>query len=1024
MTLISLMTQSPLMTEDPMMTTGSNRFASLIVSLGLIGLLFGPSMGCDDAAPTPPGGFQTPRSFSLAQGPVCMDILEPTPGAVRPDIRECDEGERGAIGLIANQSSDEISVVDMNRDMGGSPPRNPRLADLDPSTPAVNGVKVGRTPVDVAVSNGTTAYALSQSDRSLSVINLWVLDVLPESITFDSAPREVAVSPAMNGDDGQIVAALSNPSRLWVHPSVECDFGDRSPARPADGCDPVPSQADGESFELPGSVSDIDVGPAGERAWVTYSDANFASVIALTQQALDDLGGACIEGDAAPCEARRVGLTFDCSNGVDDDGDGQIDRADPQCYGPRGAESPDGIGRSATGNCSNGLDDDDDGLVDREDPDCLTSAGAEDEPIAEDPDLACNDGRDNDGDGAIDYPADPGCYGEVGRTERESEPTGFTSLSVGPFGAFVYAVDRANDQIIVVDAEHLELIDTFDAGGRDRTPFSNRLGIAVSPSPTAVEGTIDRSVVWRDPRPDVCDDDQCLHAIVRYSYGAFVASDDGYAYNINAMSTYCEVDADDTGIVDSDEFFFGSQALMDSPENRCVTVPDFPIDYDAQACTQLDDCLDCRAQGLSGLNCAASVCADFEATREACFGNRVTEGEDVRLAFNPEFEVQDALRTQSRLRGLGSCDTPTPLVDALRDRAGGGADTSCTSPLRPQPIDATTAGQDSEEDIVADILAGRFDRASLIEQSTARLASGEQIDADEQDALDVSLDPFEVAAQNLMTIDDQAVVDESWTVTYEGVLPDTRRSDAVVSADEPGVVSVAGLDMCAAGVEAGDRLTIRSEPVGTDGDVPEQCEGFVDEERGQALRTWTIDEVRPRELVLSVIEADGDAEDQPAFADELPSRECFAQGLRIEIRADDEWTVVGDRTGFVSQRKSVLGTCQPRFGAEHPRVGSRVETGELFEGPYLSFFLYPGAAEDGEPIEPVRSADDELAYRFGVQRAFQADRFRTTTLLPTEVVVTQGIPAGRFLIIPDPSQNLLYIRNLNLSGEQADFLLE
>lgn len=35
---------------------------------------------------------------------------------------------------------------------------------------------------------------------------------------------------------------------------------------------------------------------------------------------------------------------------------------------------------------------------------------------------ACNDGRDNDGDGLIDYPADPGCYGNGDRDEYNAPP--------------------------------------------------------------------------------------------------------------------------------------------------------------------------------------------------------------------------------------------------------------------------------------------------------------------------------------------------------------------------------------------------------------------------------------------------------------------------------------------------------------------------------------------------------------------------------------------------------------------------
>jgi hypothetical protein len=53
--------------------------------------------------------------------------------------------------------------------------------------------------------------------------------------------------------------------------------------------------------------------------------------------------------------------------------------------------------------CSNGEDDDGDGLVDHPaDPGCASALATNESP-------ACDDGTDNDGDGAVDHPADPDC---------------------------------------------------------------------------------------------------------------------------------------------------------------------------------------------------------------------------------------------------------------------------------------------------------------------------------------------------------------------------------------------------------------------------------------------------------------------------------------------------------------------------------------------------------------------------------------------------------------------------------------
>jgi hypothetical protein len=64
---------------------------------------------------------------------------------------------------------------------------------------------------------------------------------------------------------------------------------------------------------------------------------------------------------------------------------------------------------SAARACSDGLDNDNDGLVDfPADPGCDSALDASevDPPLAQ-----CRDGLDNDGDGAIDWPADSGCQG-------------------------------------------------------------------------------------------------------------------------------------------------------------------------------------------------------------------------------------------------------------------------------------------------------------------------------------------------------------------------------------------------------------------------------------------------------------------------------------------------------------------------------------------------------------------------------------------------------------------------------------
>ena len=80
-----------------------------------------------------------------------------------------------------------------------------------------------------------------------------------------------------------------------------------------------------------------------------------------------------------------------CANGLDDDGDGLVDTADPGCV--------DGSDRNETNAsvaCDDGIDNDDDGLVDTADLGCASPTGVRENP-------QCQDGIDNDGGVGTDF---------------------------------------------------------------------------------------------------------------------------------------------------------------------------------------------------------------------------------------------------------------------------------------------------------------------------------------------------------------------------------------------------------------------------------------------------------------------------------------------------------------------------------------------------------------------------------------------------------------------------------------------
>ncbi len=98
----------------------------------------------------------------------------------------------------------------------------------------------------------------------------------------------------------------------------------------------------------------------------------------------------------------------DCNDGIDNDGDGLIDEADPGCaFNMDRTEAPN------PAQCNDGLDNDGDGLIDTADPGC--DSGTDDDET--DPIRACNNGMDDDGDALIDFPMDPGCDGPLDNDE-------------------------------------------------------------------------------------------------------------------------------------------------------------------------------------------------------------------------------------------------------------------------------------------------------------------------------------------------------------------------------------------------------------------------------------------------------------------------------------------------------------------------------------------------------------------------------------------------------------------------------
>ncbi|MEE2786921.1 MAG: hypothetical protein VX589_06245 [Myxococcota bacterium] len=179
---------------------------------------------------------------------------------------------------------------------------------------------------------------------------------------------------------------------------------------------------------------------------------NFASDLrADCSDGLDNDGDGLIDVSQDPgCENAQDPSEVDevrpqCADDVDNDGDGLIDFGpDPGCDDFQDNDETD----PTVLQCDDGIDNDGDGLIDTQDPGCPVRR---DNDESDDPDLpACSDGIDNDGDGDIDHPRDRGCS-----APEDTDESGDMMLN---------ALPQCADQ---VDNDGDGLIDLADPGCRN-----------------------------------------------------------------------------------------------------------------------------------------------------------------------------------------------------------------------------------------------------------------------------------------------------------------------------------------------------------------------------------------------------------------------------------------------------------------------------------------------------------------------------------------------------------------------------
>jgi hypothetical protein len=137
--------------------------------------------------------------------------------------------------------------------------------------------------------------------------------------------------------------------------------------------------------------------------------------------------GVCEGGETeGSCFADCNDLSPECSDNIDNDGDGLIDSADPGCWNDPQDEdtyNPNlNFESAATSQCQDGEDNDLDGLTDYPEDDGCYSEQDNSELGGGGAGVECSDGEDNDGDGDTDWPADFGC----------ASPDDYLELYAGP----------------------------------------------------------------------------------------------------------------------------------------------------------------------------------------------------------------------------------------------------------------------------------------------------------------------------------------------------------------------------------------------------------------------------------------------------------------------------------------------------------------------------------------------------------------------------------------------------------------
>lgn len=414
-------------------------------------IFVGALAACDSDVSTPSSAFTHPIDFAYAcEGeshtvPPENDETTATLNQTRmcPDLTEVVDGTAKVV------QGDLFGVV-LDRQPPSlmvlqlNPAANTRtFIDADFFVPGVTGIPVGTSPVRVLTPPDRSAfYTISAGDQQVDRVVL--VSHVNDVLVWSKTTFALPATPidgAMVGTT--LVVVPQTRAELWLYDLA------------ADAENPPLAT-------LPMPAVPLRVEALGDELLVTFRDRPTVAVFSK---------------DGAL--RSEQGLVAACRNGLDDDNDGLLDNLDPDCH-----DRDDDDESTATGSeraaavtalvsfdgaapCDDGLDNDGDGATDFPDDRACDSADDNGELLPE-----CNDGLDNDGDGQTDTD-DESCYSASQLSELQNPTDGPfhpTFIDGGDFGRFVYVADERTGEIAVFAWDTTTGLTRIDVNALDATP--------------------------------------------------------------------------------------------------------------------------------------------------------------------------------------------------------------------------------------------------------------------------------------------------------------------------------------------------------------------------------------------------------------------------------------------------------------------------------------------------------------------------------------------------------------------------